>query len=192
MKFLFDNGSEMQLYIRILRIQKMLKEHNIPFPLQIRDFHRNKWYIISDLLYQSLAHFNEQTGIYGHFAFGTDEELMSGKLYDSQTISFHDEDVYTDLASDIFTRAAEGCYFDTNGYYLCLESKYLTQSDFDNATSTYRFNTYYSEKHPNHILIEFLEDGYEQYSFEEWVLAYYEIVVRLAAVISAKVKGSME
>ncbi|PEU18142.1 MULTISPECIES: hypothetical protein [unclassified Bacillus (in: firmicutes)] len=191
MKFLFEHGSQMQMYIRILRIQKIMREYHIPFPLHIKDFHRDKWYLTSDLLYQSLAHFNEQTRIYEHFAFGTDEELMSGKLYDPQTISFHDEDVYAELTSEIFTRAAEGCYFDTNGYYLCLGSKYLTQPDFNTATSTYRFNTYFSEKHPNYMLIEFLEDGYEQYSFEEWVLGYYEIVIRLAAVISAKAKGKM-
>lgn len=85
---------------------------------------------------------------------------------------------------------AEGCYFDTAGYYLCIGSEHITQSDFQFVLHEFSFNTYQSEAYPSHILIEFLEDGYEQYSFDEWVLSYYEIIIRLAAMIREKTKGN--
>ncbi|WP_312367406.1 hypothetical protein [Bacillus sp. (in: firmicutes)] len=183
MRYLFNQGNEMKVYIRILRIQKLIRKYNIPFLININDFHRDKLHITSELLFESLARFNEQTSIFCHFAFGTEKDLLDGTLFSS-------EDMYSNFASDISSMAAEGCYFDTAGYYLCIGSEHITQSDFQFVLHEFSFNTYQSEAYPSHILIEFLEDGYEQYSFDEWVLSYYEIIIRLAAMIREKTKGN--
>ncbi len=61
MRYLFNQRDEMKVYIRILRIQKLIREYNIPDLININDFHRDKLQITSELLFESLADFNEQT-----------------------------------------------------------------------------------------------------------------------------------
>ncbi|WP_242319736.1 hypothetical protein [Bacillus cereus group sp. BfR-BA-01349] len=191
MKFLFNHGNEMEMYIRIIRLQKLIKEYNIPFPLKIQNLHKQNFYFDPDLLYKSLASFNEQTRVFCHFAFITDEELVNGTLQNSQDPSLCIEDIYSHLTSDIFSMAADGCYVNTAGYYLCIGSKYLSQSDFNSVLNDFNFFSYDSIKYPNYMLIEHLEGGYEDYSSDEWVLYYYEIAIRLAAIIEGKKKKNI-
>ncbi|PNK35764.1 hypothetical protein CBR58_34550 [Bacillus thuringiensis] len=70
-------------------------------------------------------------------------------------------------------------------------SKYLSQSDFNSVLNDFNFFSYDSIKYPNYMLIEHLEGGYEDYSSDEWVLYYYEIAIRLAAIIEAKKKRNI-